>query len=71
MWIIITNKIKSKGDQCYKLRVCYLWVGGEAFEDEMEVSVAIEIACLGVEEADEVLQGEGVVVLLKEEEVFQ
>lgn len=48
-----------------------MWIRGESFEDEMEVSVAIEVACLGVQEADEVLEGEGVVALLEEEKIFE
>lgn len=47
-----------------------MWIRGESFEDEMEVSVAIEIACLGIEEADEVLNVDEVIALLKEEKIF-
>lgn len=48
-----------------------MWIWGEAFEDEMQVSVAIEVTCLGVQEADEVFEGECGVALLEEEEVFE
>lgn len=37
----------------------------------MKVSIAIKVACFGVEEANKALDGEGVVALLEKKELFE